>query len=58
MGGNGGGGNSYAKGIVVRRTGMVLNSAVSSPLDRSKDFSHPLADLFIPAPTPFLSEAF
>ena len=44
--GNGGGGNSYCEGhiiiymscyiIVVRRKGMFLYSAVSSPLDCSK----------------------
>ena len=37
--------------IYRKGKGMVLYSAVSSPLDRSKRFTlHTLADLFIPTP--------
>ena len=44
---------------VGKGKGMVLYSAVSSPLDRSKRFTlHPLADLFIPTPTRLLLEEF
>ena len=39
--------------------GMFLYSAVLSPLDRSKRFTHyPLEDLFIPTPIRLLWEAF
>ena len=51
-----------SKGILISnvvKKGMFLYSAVSSPLDCSKRFTlHPLADLFIPAPTRLLRAAF
>ena len=43
----------------VMNKGVVLHSAISSPLDRWKCFTcHPLADLFIPTPTWRIWEAF
>ena len=45
--------------IILKGNGMFLYSAVSSLLDRSKHFTlHYPADLFIPAPTRRLCEAF
>ena len=41
------------------KKGMIVYSAVSSPLDSSKCFTfHPLADMFIPTPTRLLCAAF
>ena len=45
--------------VTLSTKGMLLRSAVSSPLDRSNRFTlHSLADMFIPTPTRLLWEAF